>query len=274
MARPGYRFSLLLLLLSLVLGACSFRFLYNHVDIALIWRIDDFLDLDRDQRQFVRARLTEHLNWHRGEMVLWRDFVLAMHDRVGDGVSEQDLQWFYSELTRLRDRLGRQLAADTSRLLSTATPAQLDDMLQALEKENQEMAERAKMTDQGRARERGRMTVENLEQWTGYLTEPQRARVRELAAGLPDVTVAWLRHRRERQQAFVAIARRAAAGEEVTEALYQWFTAARPDEFQPFFHAVNKVTLEVDGLLNASQRERLQNELMSWVEDMSSVLKE
>lgn len=271
-AMARLRLSCILGLLVLLLSACSFRFMYNHVDLALIWRIDDFVDINASQRAFLQQRLPAHLDDYRDQMPAWRDFLLGMDQRIGKGVTEQDLQWFYNSLAELRNRLGRQLADDAARFLATVDEQQAQYMLDALDDENREMYERTQMSDEQRARERGRMAVEGIEEWTGFLTEPQRQRVRQLAAGLPDVTRPWYAYRLERQRQFAGLTRRAAAGEAVSEDLYAWFTAPRPPQFQSFLDAVDTMILEVDGLLNESQRRRLREKILDKVADVQSVI--
>lgn len=275
-AMLGPRLSLIptLVLLVLLLSACSFRFMYNHVDLALIWRIDDFLDLNGSQRAFLRERLPLHLEDYRDEMPAWRDFLLGMDRRIGSGVSAADLQWFYEALGELRNRVGQQLAEDSEKLLATVSEEQRQYMLDALEDENREMQERTQMSAEQRAFERGRMTVEGIEEWTGYLSESQRKQVRALAAALPDVTEPWFAYRLERQRQFTELTRRAAAGEAVSDDLYQWFTAPRPAQFHPFLDAVNDMILKVDALLSESQRRRLRDRILDKVRDVESVIEE
>jgi len=54
--------------LLLALGGCSAtQFIYNRVDILVRWYLDDYVTLDRDQRQRFDVRLDALLEWHRRE---------------------------------------------------------------------------------------------------------------------------------------------------------------------------------------------------------------
>ena len=55
------------LLLTLLLGGCSTSFTYNHLDWLIPWYVDDYVDLSRDQKQFLKGELAPILEWHREE---------------------------------------------------------------------------------------------------------------------------------------------------------------------------------------------------------------
>ena len=50
-----------------LLSACSNTFLYNQLDWIVPWYVDDFVDLNRQQRQDLKTQVRELLTWHRGE---------------------------------------------------------------------------------------------------------------------------------------------------------------------------------------------------------------
>lgn len=63
------RFRTIVLLCSLVfLGACSSTtFFYNRLDFILPWYLDDYVELDREQKKYLDSLLSPFLAWHRSE---------------------------------------------------------------------------------------------------------------------------------------------------------------------------------------------------------------
>ena len=59
--------ALILLLLSLSLSGCAVRLLYNWLDWAIEWKLDDYFSLTRQQSQVLDAQITPLLQWHRRE---------------------------------------------------------------------------------------------------------------------------------------------------------------------------------------------------------------
>ena len=53
------------LCLGLLLVGCSrLELLYRNLDWLLPWRLDHYLDLDRQQQAWLKPRLQTHLGWH------------------------------------------------------------------------------------------------------------------------------------------------------------------------------------------------------------------
>ena len=58
---------LLTALLVLLLTGCSTTFLYNRLNIILPWYMGTYVDLDRQQRDYLDELLDPFLTWHREE---------------------------------------------------------------------------------------------------------------------------------------------------------------------------------------------------------------
>ncbi len=258
-----------------LLSACSFRFLYDHSDTIMLWRIDDFFDLSRDQRHLLRPRILTHVQWHRdNEVKAYIDFLHQVQLRVHKHLNAEDLPWFYDSLQPFYAHLARELVDDALRFFASVSPRQIDYLKAALEDENEEFVERVAMTVEQRNARKTKMVIEGLEKWTGDLDRSQRERIAAMVAQLPDVTADWLRYRRSRQQQFVDLVSGAAAGKDVREPLYEWTTRSRPDEFREFFAATDAMTLAIDKLLSDEQRQQVIDTIQKWIDDMQSVLRE
>ena len=76
------------LILVLFLGGCSsITFIYNQFDNLFPWYLDSYVDLSRDQKQYLDELLTPFFQWHRVEEMpkyaqIIGDLELAINDEV------------------------------------------------------------------------------------------------------------------------------------------------------------------------------------------------
>ena len=56
-----------LLFLILVLSGCSTKFVYKNLDWLTYWYVDDYVDLNQQQKEVFDAYLNDWLDWHRRE---------------------------------------------------------------------------------------------------------------------------------------------------------------------------------------------------------------
>ncbi len=267
------RSHIIVVLFLVLLNGCTFRFIYNHSDTVFLWRIDDFLDLTREQERFLKPRIMAHVRWHRdNEVQSYIDFLKELQNRIRDQVSAEDLQWFYASLRPFRAHLGRQLQQDAVMLFATVNKRQIEHLKEELADGNEEFVERLAMTPEKRLANKVDGIVDKLEKWTGSLSSEQERQIAALMAHVPDVTDDWLTYRRGRQQEFVQLVQQASEGTAVEAALYEWFTRSRPEKFRDFYDATDAMVLSVDKLLTEKQRQHVIAEIQEWIDDMTTVL--
>jgi len=82
---PAYLKSLCLLLaLGLLVSACSKAGLaYRNLDWVISWRVNQYLDLDSQQKAWFKPKLQEHLTWHCStELPRYVDWLQRTQDLV------------------------------------------------------------------------------------------------------------------------------------------------------------------------------------------------
>lgn len=267
--------ALAIILCLLGLAACSFRFLYNHVDFGLVWKVDDYFDLNSSQKDFLEEQFVFHLQWHRqSELVAYVDFLQDVQRRVASDIVLTDVHWFYDQLSSFKANLGKRMLPDAIRFFTMVNEEQMNYLRESLEDENKDYIERAQMTAEDRAEKRASMTIDNLTEWTGGLSEVQEAYITQWSNSLQDVTAQWLAHRRSRQEEFVQLVQRARRGQDVSAPGYEWFTRSRPDRFSDFYAQTDQMVLAVYSILTDDQKQYLHDEIQDWIEDIQSVLAE
>ena len=72
-------------LLLAALTGCSIKVFYNNADRYARWQIQDYVDLDREQRATLSVALKEILAWHRVEhLPLYAEHLAVFRSQVAD----------------------------------------------------------------------------------------------------------------------------------------------------------------------------------------------
>ncbi len=168
----------LLLLGVLLISGCSTKFGYNNIDWLIHWYVDDYVDLDQQQRKQFDAQMEKFLAWHRDtELPLYRSQLVEIQQKVTVGDLNQQ-QW-YGHLDQIRQHYSRsrdELAVLMAPLATTLTDEQVDELFAELKDQDEEDREDelAETPEQDR-QERFERMVERMESWFGQFNGQQIA---------------------------------------------------------------------------------------------------
>ena len=99
-------------LLVAALAGCSLTTGYRYADRVILWKLDHYFDLNRDQRQDLARRLTPLLDRHRHEALpQYEAFLKEIRERVKRGLTGSDIDWAYATYDRLRADLVERMQA-------------------------------------------------------------------------------------------------------------------------------------------------------------------
>lgn len=168
--------ALLAALLSLA-GCSSIQFAYGQLDRWLRWQLDDYVDLDREQKRQLQASLDSFLAWHRQtQLPRYADAMTELAERVETGEPE-DLP-----LETLEDRArGFWEAASTQffdLLIPLATrlrPEQLSELAENFREKREESLEEWRESPEEVEQRRRKRIRKHSERWLGSLTDEQEA---------------------------------------------------------------------------------------------------
>ena len=264
----------------LTLSACSvLSVAYDNADrLALVWA-DDWFDLDRPQGQRFRERVRERMAVHRrDELPRYAAFLREVRGAVGGAPSAAELDALFIAsrgLVELGIRRSLTLMADT---LVELSPEQVEHLAEEIAESNADYAEElAEATPTERLREREKELIKELERWTGRLDEAQRARLRELAARIPDGAAAWFDHRRQRQRGLLELLRARAPREAYAAYVEEWWLGDRqldPQMQEQFAHNRRISAEAFAGLiatLTPKQRARVVARIDDLIEDLDEL---
>jgi hypothetical protein len=226
MRRRGW---LALCAIALLAGCSVLSIAYDNADRIALAYADDLFDLDHAQgkrfRERVRARMVQHRN---DELPRYTGYLRQLRGMVGGKPSADEVDAVLlasRELIELGIRRSLPLMADT---LVELTPQQVEHLAEEIADANEDYAEElAEDTPAERQHEREKELIKEIERWTGTLAEPQRGRLRALAAAVPDGSHTWFEHRQLRQRGLLALLRARAARDAYFAYVEEWWLGDR-----------------------------------------------
>lgn len=203
----GYLKSLCLLLsLGVLVSACSKTGLaYRNLDWVISWRVDQYLDLDSQQKAWFKPKLQEHLAWHCStELPRYVDWLQRTEQLVE--APEPDARQMEAQMIEAEQAFNaivQQTNPTTVALLADLRPEQVERLYARMEKDNRE--DRQKFLEpplETQISERAERLEKRLKPWFGSLNETQRARVAQWASERRDQNRLWLENRARWQGEF------------------------------------------------------------------------
>ncbi|WP_260260262.1 DUF6279 family lipoprotein [Vibrio intestinalis] len=187
---------LLILLVSLALYGCGSRLVYDNIDWFALQYMDEFVELNDQQEDFVSASLNDSIVWHRGQEVPLYIEQLKTIQRTdpksitADFLIEQE-QLLRGHSTRLLDRFYPSIIQFVAQL----SDAQTEQLMNAIRVKHVKAKKKyANLNDQ-KIREIYQQRVEeNVSDWVGRLDSEQEQLIEQWVAELEVTTPLWLNY--------------------------------------------------------------------------------
>jgi hypothetical protein len=276
---PALKTLLLLLCLSLLITACSrLGLAYRNLDWLVPWRLNDYLNLDRQQQAWLKPRLQNHLKWHCSvELPRYLDWlqtterILAQPQPDSGQLLEQ-----FGQFDDALKRLSVEITPTSIALLRGLSAQQISELYAALDEDNQE--DREDFLEPPLAvqiSERRERMQERLRPWLGRLNSAQTANIADWATGLGEQNRLWLENRLlwQRQLRRVVAARESADFAPQMTRLLQQREAFFSEEYRASYgrsrQALATLFSQVLSAADESQRERLGHRLRDLRNDLS-----
>ncbi|MRI32013.1 hypothetical protein EOPP23_03240 [Endozoicomonas sp. OPT23] len=165
----------------LLLSGCTTKFAYNNADWLIHWYLDDYIDLNKNQRNQFDESFSAFISWHRKEeLPRYLDWLKSIKAQLEDQtLSEQELflgiQQANEQLFTFTRRLIDKAKPELQSLAATFTEKQKKRLVSALEKKTDETAKRfAKLkTIESQRKEYRQNFQEQIRERFGKLTREQ-----------------------------------------------------------------------------------------------------
>ena len=200
---------LLLLAIGLLVSACGKASLaYRNLDWVIPWRVNQYLDLDSQQKAWLKPRVQEHLAWHCStELPRYVDWLQRTQDLLQEpGPDASQLEAQMIEAEQAFHAIVQETNPTAVALLADLRPEQVERLYARMEKDNRE--DRQEFLEpplQTQISERAERLEKRLKPWFGAFNETQRARIGQWASERRDQNRQWLDNRARWQAEFRSV---------------------------------------------------------------------
>ncbi len=279
MSRLKKKYILFFTLLFFVSGCSTGKLFYDYGDEMVSWQVDNYFDLTSKQEEWIEERMRRHLYWHREqELPLYRNFLIEVQNRSGDGLTMKELDEGYAMIDQKRIRTMEELLPDTASFLAGISPEQINTLEKKMIEDNQELEEEMGSSEDLLS-ERWENFWEQMEDWFGDLSDDQQDKINRLHtewfSDSADLLVARLERRRKSQLQFLTQLRYSQDKAELEKWLRRYVInwGGETDSARRARILVNKKRiLQVDKLLTPEQRMHAVKELDEWIEILDSII--
>ena len=275
----------LALMLVVVAGCSSLRLAYNNGDTVLYWWLNAYVDLDRDQKGWVREDIDKLFDWHRKTQL--KDYVEILRKgqkQLQGNVTQAELLADYDEIKSRTQSLLLKAAPDLADLARSLKPEQIAQMEKKFKSNNDDYRKKFLTGDQEKRQQlRYKKSMEQFELWFGSFSREQEAAIRKASDARPLDNEIWLDERTRRQRNVLNLVQKVQSeklGKEATVALINTlirdsFERLEHSERKPFFDAFENSTaqmvLTVIKIATPAQKEHAVKRMQGWIDDFNSL---
>jgi hypothetical protein len=263
-----------------MLSACAPTFAYRHADWLVLWKLDHYFDLTKDQKVFVRGRLKDLLAQHRYDALpVYERFLSDIKAKSSDGLNRPEIDWVFATYAQLRGDLFERIVADSTSFLTSVNDKQIHNLEDAFRDDLDKSERLLKQKTDTRLANRAAETLERLKEWLGPLTGEQKQRISQLSRALPDMLRSRVEFQRSRQQEIVRLLRSTRDSHLISQHLEDWLLhpeKSNPPQYQraleEMMNAVAEMALAIDGLITPQQRAHALAKLQDLINDIHALI--
>jgi len=266
--------------LALGLAGCGLGLVYPRLDSVVGFYVEGLVTLDKAQSVALKRTLASNLEWHRqSELERYSAFLRDMADTVAGGAGRDEWLGASRRTEQYWREIFAQAAPGYTALASTFTDAQVAELLENLEREDEEAwADFERLKPEQRQARREKSVRRALERFTGPLTAGQQKLIRENAARSQPFMAEWRDNRRVWRAALADALAQRGAGADFESRMF--VLIARPDElWTPAYRAALErrreslidLVVELDATLTPQQRAAAQRELLALADEVQAL---
>jgi len=266
--------------LALGLAGCGLGLVYPRLDSVVGFYVEGLVTLDKAQSVALKRTLASNLEWHRqSELERYSAFLRDMADTVAGGAGRDEWLGASRRTEQYWREIFAQAAPGYTALASTFTDAQVAELLDNLEREDEEAwADFERRKPEQRQARREKSVRRALERFTGPLTAGQQKLIRENAARSQPFMAEWRDNRRVWRAALADALAQRGAGADFESRMF--VLIARPDElWTPAYRAALErrreslidLVVELDATLTPQQRAAARRELLALADEVQAL---
>jgi len=275
----------LIALITMVTACSSLRLAYNNGDTLLYWWLNGYVDLNSEQKGWVKEDIDKLIQWHRKTQL--QDYIQILQTaqrQLGAGPSQADLQKDYDDIKNRTEALLLKATPELAELARSLEPDQIATLERKFAANNAEFRKKNMRGDkEAQQRFRFKKSMEQFELWFGNFTDEQEAQIRKASDARPLNNEIWLDERTRRQNSILALARKVqseklskeATQAEIQKLIKDGFRRLDNSERKAFFDAAEEANLQlvltVINLSTPVQKAHAQKRMQGWIDDFRNL---
>ncbi|MET3130238.1 hypothetical protein AAKU55_000491 [Oxalobacteraceae bacterium GrIS 1.11] len=285
---PSVRTLCVIALLLLSAGCSSLQLTYNHGETLLYWWLNAYVDLDSDQKGWVKKDIDNLFMWHRKTQL--KDYVQVLGNaqrQLQGTVSSADLLADYGDVKNRTQLLLVRAQPELADLARALRPEQIAEMEKKFASNNDDYRKKYLRGDvEKRQKFRFQKSMEQFELWFGGFSREQEQIIHRASDVRPLDNEIWLDERLRRQKSILNLVQkvqREKLGKDATVALIhtlikESFERLEHSERKAFFDAYNESTAQmvatVVKIATPAQKAHASKRMQGWIDDFNSLAAE
>lgn len=275
-------------LLTLLAGCSSLKLSYNHGETLLYWWLNAYVDLDADQKGWIKKDIDALFQWHRQTQLKEYAQVLAQAQRQLQGnVTQAELLADYADVRSRSQQLLLKAQPELADLARALRPEQIAHLEKKFASNNEDYRKKYLRGDTAKRQKfRFKKAMEQFELVFGGFGREQEELIRRASDARPLDNERWLEERQRRQRNIVNLVQkvqRDKLDKEATMALVnklikETFERTEQPEHKAFFDAHNEATaqmvLTVIKTATPAQKTHAAKRLQGWIDDFNALAAE
>ena len=211
--------------LILLISACSFKTLYNRLDYMIPSYVEGMVSLDDVLEKKVEQRAEVLVSWHRNtQLIQYADLLRTFQHDMASPLDEQRVLQHIATMLQLWSALENEINEEMAELLPLLNAEQREELFESIEDKNEDFYdEYVDLDDDERIDQYIDTSIDNFENWLGYLTNSQERAIEQAMPGLTDSAALRLEQRRLWQNSIRQILDSTDTNNIKTERLRQFF---------------------------------------------------
>ena len=278
----------LIVLMTVLAGCSSLRLAYNHGDTLLYWWLDAYVDLNADQKVWVKKDIDDLFHWHRKTQL--HDYIQILQTgqrQLAGNPTSADLMNDYDEIKNRTQLLLFKALPELADLARSLQPEQIAALDKKFTANNAEFRKKNMKGDkEAQQKFRYKKSMEQFELWFGPFSSEQEAQIRKASDARPLDNDIWLDERTRRQKNILTLVQkvqREKLNKEATMALIHTlikdsFERLERSERKQFFDTYDESTaqliLTVIKIATPAQKAHAQKRMQGWIDDFNNLAAE
>jgi len=183
-----------LLLLCTLLVGCGTKFVYHHLDWFAIHYIEDFVDLNEQQKTMIEEVMPSLVEWHKAEAL--PSYVKQVDELLALSLREVTVAQIAQHQERARvyyEQLVKKVLPNVAQVAVTLSEKQIDQFMESVLKRHEKFAKKYRDMNDSELREFYQEKVtEDLEEWLGPLTSEQKEVVKAWSLNIQSTISDWV----------------------------------------------------------------------------------